>query len=110
MADGLEGVLAIVGFFVFGAYTVTTLARLFVQWRTHPRATGIDPVALEERLTRIEAALENVGAEAQRLTEGQRFFAELLTNRSAPPVIAGSRNGDHLERHATPSRLNPGGV
>jgi hypothetical protein len=110
VAHGMEGIVAIVGFFVFGAYTLTTLARLFVQWRMQARGGGIDPAALEERLTRIEAALENVGAESQRLVEGQRFFADLLTHRSAPPAVAGSRNGDHVERYATPSRSNPGGL
>ncbi len=110
MAHGLEGIVAIVGFFVFGAYTVTTLARTFVQWRMHARGSGVDPVALEERLTRIEAAVENIGAETQRLIEGQRFFADLLTSRSAPPAVVGSNNGDHVVRNGTPSRLNSGGL
>ena len=108
--EGLEGVLAIVGFFVFGTYTVTTLARLFVQWRLHARGAGIDPVALEERLTRIEAAVESVGAETQRLIEGQRFFAELLRDRPSPAAIASSANGDHAARNGTPSRLSPGAL
>ena len=88
MLDGLEGLAAIVLFFVAGAYTVTTLARLFVQWRMHVRTGGVDRVALEERLARIEASVESLSVETQRLIEGHRFFTELLKNRSDPPALA----------------------
>jgi hypothetical protein len=60
--DGLEGLVAIVLFFVAGSYTVTTLARLFVKWRMHVRTGGVDRVALEERLARIEASVEKRSA------------------------------------------------
>jgi hypothetical protein len=97
----MAGILAIVLFFCAGAYTVTTLARLFVQWRMHARGGGVDQVALEERLTRLETAVESVSVETQRLIEGQRFFADLLRNRPAPPALAGSGAADQFRRNGT---------
>ena len=94
MLDGLEGLAAIVLFFVAGAYTVTTLARLFVKWRIHARTGGVDHVALEERLTRIEASVEGIAVETQRLIEGHRFFTELLKSRSDAPALASGVRSD----------------
>ncbi len=101
MAENVAGILAIVLFFCAGAYTITTLARLFVQWRIHARGGGVDPVAIEERLTRLETAVESVGGETQRLIEGQRFFADLLRNRPAPPALAGAGTADQFRRNGT---------
>jgi hypothetical protein len=88
VSEGLVEMAAIVGVFGGGAYTVTTLARLFVQWRMQVRGGGIDRVALEERFARLESSVEGLTADAQRLLEGHRFFTDLLSTRSAPPAIA----------------------
>jgi hypothetical protein len=39
-----------------------------------------------ERLTRIEQAVEAVAIEVERISEGQRFAAKLLSARAHPPV------------------------
>ena len=101
VAQDVAGILAIVLFFCAGAYTITTLARLFVQWRMHARSGGVDSVALEERLTRLEAAVESVTAETQRLIEGQRFFADLLRDRPAPAALVGTASANAFPRNGT---------
>jgi hypothetical protein len=81
------------------AYSVITIVRLITQRSLHGRGQGIDTVALEERLARLEASVEGLGADTQRLTEGHRFFTQLLTNRppAAAPIThggdAGAKNG-----------------
>jgi hypothetical protein len=79
---------------ICGVYTTTTLARLFVQWRSSRGRNG--DAAMEERLARLESTVETVAAENQRLQEGQRFFTQLLAARPPAEVgrlPAGSSNG-----------------
>ena len=42
-----------------------------------------DPV-LDERLTRIEQAVEAIAVEMERVGEGQRFVTRLLADRATP--------------------------
>jgi hypothetical protein len=39
-----------------------------------------------ERLARIEAAVESIAVEVERISEAQRFTTKLLAERSAPPA------------------------
>jgi len=73
-----------IALFITGAYTITTVARLFFQWRGG-HAGGPEGRALQERLARLEATVESLSAETQRVVDGQRFFTQLLANR--PPAI-----------------------
>lgn len=61
-------------------------ARMFFRHREKMAAfgsrSGTDP-ALEERLARIEEAVETIAVEVERLGEGQRFVSKLLAERSA---------------------------
>jgi hypothetical protein len=68
---------------VFGMIAVTILgvAKMWLQ-----RGTPADPAhkrlrAIEERLTRIEQAVDAIAIEAERISEGQRFATRLLTER-----------------------------
>jgi hypothetical protein len=103
VSEGLVEMAAIVGVFGGGAYTVTTLARLFVQWRMQARGGGIDRVALEERLARLEASVEGLSADTQRLLEGHRFFTDLLSKRPAPPAIASPPSAHEAGRNGPAS-------
>jgi hypothetical protein len=90
--------LAALGGVAVVAYTVIVLARLFVQWRLSARGHGPAAGALEERLARLESAVEGLSVETGRLTEGHRFFTQLLVKRSAQAIESGqsapaSRNG-----------------
>lgn len=44
----------------------------------------LDRAALEERLARIEAAVESTAIEVERIGEGQRFTTRLLQERGLP--------------------------
>lgn len=40
---------------------------------------------LEERLTRIEQAVDSIAVEVERVSEGQRFATKLLADRQSEP-------------------------
>ena len=54
-------------------------------WFKHRRGGGaaprIDPAA-EQRLARIENAVEAIAVEVERIAEGQRFTTKLLSDRA----------------------------
>lgn len=54
------------------------------------RAQGADPAAREmaARMARIENAIESVAEEVERISEGQRFAARMLSEGAAEPVNA----------------------
>lgn len=73
---------------------LTQVARVFAQHRAaRPTDAGaaLAP-ALDERLRRMEQALEAVAVEVERISEGQRFTTRLLAERgtgaTAPPAVA----------------------
>jgi hypothetical protein len=74
-----------IAFFAASAYTITTVARLIFQRRSG-RGGSLDDRMLEDRLTRLEGAVEGLSAETQKLADGHRFFTQLLANR--PPASA----------------------
>jgi hypothetical protein len=43
---------------------------------------------IEERLGRLEAGIDAIAVEVERISEGQRFAAKLLAERSAEPTGA----------------------
>ena len=50
--------------------------------------------ASDERLTRIEHAIDAMAIEVERISEGQRFVTKLLAERSsAPPELPASAQG-----------------
>ena len=56
--------------------------------RLEPRGVATTPAALrgiEERLTRIEGAVDAIAVEVERVSEGQRFTARLLAERGVTP-------------------------
>jgi hypothetical protein len=49
---------------------------------------------IADRLNRLEAAIDTVAVEVERISEAQRFTAKVLAERAGGPVIAdGSRSG-----------------
>ncbi len=89
--------IVVIAFIVAAAYTATTVARVAAQWNLRRHGHGIDSAALEERLARLEASVEGLGVQTQRLTDGHRFFTELLTNRP-PSAIGGAKGADPAQR------------
>ncbi len=72
LAAVLFGCLATVGTFV-------VIRGAIVGWRR--RVTATAPALAEERLLRIEQAIESVTLEMERVSEAQRFTTQLLLDR-----------------------------
>ncbi|HZS61358.1 MAG TPA: hypothetical protein VFA43_18925 [Gemmatimonadaceae bacterium] len=62
---------------IFG--TVYAFMRYGVQWRMAKMKPGTD---LENRLARLEVAIDDMTAELQRVTEGQQLVTKLLAEKS----------------------------
>jgi hypothetical protein len=92
--------IVVLAFIVAAAYSVTTIVRLTAQWSLRRHGQGANTAALEERLARLEASIEGLGAETQRLTEGHRFFTQLLTNRP-PSALPTARSTDAAGKNGT---------
>jgi hypothetical protein len=78
--------------------TVLGLPLVRVLARRLDRREGTSAPALakiEERLGRLEAGIDSIAVEVERISEGQRFTAKLLADRSTEPIAsrppAGSR-------------------
>jgi hypothetical protein len=85
----LGSVLPIVGI-VFGCITtwimIESLSKFFTKRAERRNALEIaklQTTAQSERFDRIEAAIEAMAVEVERVTEGQRFQTKLLTERAA---------------------------
>lgn len=83
--NGPEVLVPIAFFFtvvalVLGIPLVRTIAR-----REERRSLGAVDPRTDDRLARIEAAVEAISIEVERISEGQRFTTKLLSERSAPP-------------------------
>jgi hypothetical protein len=78
-------VIVALGFFATLTYIVRLVlfrTQSFLQ-RDHV-APGV--VVGEERMARLEQAVEAIALEVERISEGQRFTTKLLTERAAEPA------------------------
>jgi hypothetical protein len=92
-------VVVALGFFA----TVTYIVRL-VLFRTqsflhHDRAAPSIVVG-EDRMARLEQAVEAIALEVERISEGQRFTTKLLAERAAAEPIRGMQGSE--PRRVTP--------
>ncbi len=70
--------LALVGLAII-AVTIVIVVRTLVN-RRPPGSVGAPELrAIEERLTRIEQAVDAIAVETERISEGQRFTTRLLS-------------------------------
>jgi hypothetical protein len=87
------GEVAIVAI-VFGttAGTVLSLAKMRMRAKQQPSRLG-DP-GVEDRLDRIEQAVDAIAIEVERMAESQRFTARLLSERlPTPEALPGAERG-----------------
>jgi hypothetical protein len=61
------------------------------QWDRKPQQAGLTP-ELEARLDRLEAMVETISVEVERMAEGQRFTTRLLAEGAAQPVVPQMRS------------------
>jgi hypothetical protein len=57
----------------------------WAKWLQHTRTQGTNLPKLDQRLERIEHAIDSVAVEVERLGEGQRFTARLLRDANKAP-------------------------
>lgn len=69
------------------AFTVIALAKILVNRRPADAVPPAELARIEERLNRIEQAIDSIAVETERISEGQRFTTKLLAE--APRVAAG---------------------
>ena len=74
---------------VFGIPASVFLARMWFHHKERMAALSGSPAreaALEQRLERIEQAVETIAVEIERMGEGQRFVTKLLAARDQTAV------------------------
>lgn len=82
--DQSEFIIAMTSILMGGTIAIaiiTTVAKLIAK-RRDPSALGSGAVAqLDERLARMEQAIDAMAVEVERVSEGQRFTTKLLSER-----------------------------
>jgi hypothetical protein len=84
---------------VFGLPTIAVIVRMLLRHREKmaelDRNSTPSTSMLEERLTRVENALDSIAIEMERVGEGQRFLTKVFTQRgpagelpASPPTPA----------------------
>ena len=71
---------------VFALPCIVIFARMWFKHQERMatlKGVGTSNPALETRLARIEEAVDTIAVEIERMGEGQRFVAKLLSERSA---------------------------
>lgn len=83
MDDPGKVVIAL-SFFVSAAYSVNAIARGAVAMRKQQKFNEGDPGSpiANDRLARLEQAVDAIAVEIERISEGQRFTTRLLSEQS----------------------------
>jgi hypothetical protein len=88
-----------VSFFITVAVTVKSIAGIWMK-RIDARRSAMHLEAVDRRLERIEAAIDVMAVEVERIAEAQRFAVRLATERAPNGLPAAGRSPDG--RVATP--------
>lgn len=88
-------VLVPIAFFVMVATIAlgVPLVRARIRERERRSSPGIADAQSAERLARIEAAVESIAIEVERISEAQRFTTKLLSERQAGALPPRSEQG-----------------
>jgi hypothetical protein len=84
-----EDMLAIGGFFTTAIVLGLgiPLVRSYVRGRERKMELPPSSPENDRRLERIEAAVESIAIEVERISEGQRFTTKLLSERGTTPAL-----------------------
>ena len=79
-------VMMAMGGLAASVYAIKTIANAAVRHREQDRRIAESSAASvsDERIARIEAAVEAIAIEVERISEGQRFTTRLLSENSQP--------------------------
>ena len=90
----------VVVFLITSAVTIVSVARMYIrrlEVRDRARSAPVGG-AVDDRLNRIEQAVDAIALEVERMSEGQRFTTKLLAERladvAAVPRSTTGRNHD----------------
>jgi hypothetical protein len=77
------------------AYTVRVIANAVVRHREQDRKIAEVKAATvsDDRLARLESAVDSIAIEVERISEGQRFTTRLLTEQTHQPSLSLPRPG-----------------
>ena len=93
-----EMVVAIIAISMVGGTMMTLITSWF---RYREKKLEVDSrrsmPAADDRLARIETAVEAMAVEVERISEGQRFTSKLLADRHQAPAIAAGERMRHRE-------------
>jgi hypothetical protein len=78
-------IVAAVGFFGTLAITVKSITTIWAK-RLDARGGLGSPRDAEQRLERIETAVDAIAVEVERISEAQRFTARLASERGSPRI------------------------
>jgi hypothetical protein len=99
MNDAAQAVMA-VGFFATVAVTVVSIGHVYVRTleiRKKSRQADLSP-EVQDRMSRIEQAVDAIAIEVERMSEGQRFTTRLLAERfgegGTPPTVGRHSRAD----------------
>lgn len=81
--DQNDAIVAVLSMAIGGA-TLITLVRLWLNGRKNVAAATV--ASFENRLARVEVALDNVTAELSRMTDAQQLLTKTLVDRQALPL------------------------
>jgi hypothetical protein len=83
----LTGIIVVFTIFVLTPIAIT-VSRLLWKRANNPAPKKTDLQA-EERMRRLEAGVDAIAIEVERISEGQRFVTKLLSEREKQPVLRG---------------------
>jgi hypothetical protein len=87
------GEVAIVAI-VFGTTSATVLSLARMRFRSKDQSNRITNPGVDDRLDRIEQAVDAIAIEVERMSESQRFTARLLSERlPTPEALPGAERG-----------------
>ena len=77
---------------VFGTTSATILSLAKMRFRAKEHRTQLNDPGVDDRLYRIEQAVDAMALEIERMAESQRFTAKLLAERlPTPEALPGHR-------------------
>jgi hypothetical protein len=93
-------VIVALGFFATVTYIVRLVTLGAVSYRRHEVEASKGLEVDEDRMARLEQAVEAIALEVERISEGQRFTTKLLAERGSTDRL--SVAAPHEPRHVTP--------
>jgi hypothetical protein len=94
-------VIVAVSFFGTVAYVVRLLVLNARAVMSRGSSTTQSIVVDDDRMTRLEQAVESIALEVERISEGQRFTTKLLADRAQADLLRAVSSAEP-NRHTTP--------